>query len=74
MVGVVFNEMKGVYTQPDNIMGRVTQQVSNLFNSVFILVLSSVGGFAYVFCHALHDSTLELCHCNLIQLLYQPVN
>jgi hypothetical protein len=51
--------MKGVYSQPDNIMGRVTQQVSNLFNSVFNLALSSVGDFAYVFCHALHDSTLE---------------
>ncbi|KAG7011662.1 Presequence protease 1, chloroplastic/mitochondrial, partial [Cucurbita argyrosperma subsp. argyrosperma] len=24
--GVVFNEMKGVYSQPDNILGRVTQQ------------------------------------------------
>ncbi|PUZ77749.1 hypothetical protein GQ55_1G398800 [Panicum hallii var. hallii] len=24
--GVVFNEMKGVYSQPDNIMGRVSQQ------------------------------------------------
>uniref|UniRef100_A0ACD5ZJ08 Uncharacterized protein n=1 Tax=Avena sativa TaxID=4498 RepID=A0ACD5ZJ08_AVESA len=24
--GVVFNEMKGVYSQPDNIMGRITQQ------------------------------------------------
>ncbi|KAL4196966.1 hypothetical protein AMTRI_Chr04g248910 [Amborella trichopoda] len=25
--GVVFNEMKGVYSQPDNIMGRISQQV-----------------------------------------------
>ncbi|WOL19992.1 presequence protease 1, chloroplastic/mitochondrial isoform X2 [Canna indica] len=24
--GVVFNEMKGVYSQPDNILGRITQQ------------------------------------------------
>ncbi|KAG6468251.1 hypothetical protein ZIOFF_072824 [Zingiber officinale] len=24
--GVVFNEMKGIYSQPDNILGRVTQQ------------------------------------------------
>ncbi|XP_052194303.1 presequence protease 1, chloroplastic/mitochondrial-like isoform X2 [Diospyros lotus] len=24
--GVVFNEMKGVYSQPDNIMGRISQQ------------------------------------------------
>ncbi|KAF7126753.1 hypothetical protein RHSIM_Rhsim11G0167000 [Rhododendron simsii] len=28
--GVVFNEMKGVYSQPDNIMGRITQQASIL--------------------------------------------
>jgi len=27
-LGVVFNEMKGVYSQPDNIMGRVSQQVN----------------------------------------------
>lgn len=26
MVGVVFNEMKGVYSQPDNILGRASQQ------------------------------------------------
>jgi Zn-dependent M16 (insulinase) family peptidase len=28
ILGVVFNEMKGVYSQPDNIMGRVSQQVN----------------------------------------------
>jgi hypothetical protein len=27
--GVVFNEMKGVYSQPDNVLGRVSQQVCN---------------------------------------------
>jgi predicted Zn-dependent peptidase len=26
--GVVFNEMKGVYSQPDNVLGRVSQQAS----------------------------------------------
>lgn len=26
--GVVFNEMKGVYSQPDNLLGRISQQVS----------------------------------------------
>ncbi|CAN6927562.1 unnamed protein product [Brassica oleracea] len=26
--GVVFNEMKGVYSQPDNILGRITQQAN----------------------------------------------
>ncbi|AAG13049.1 Putative zinc metalloprotease [Arabidopsis thaliana] len=29
--GVVFNEMKGVYSQPDNILGRVTQQAKNTY-------------------------------------------
>lgn len=28
--GVVFNEMKGVYSQPDNVLGRVSQQVRAL--------------------------------------------
>ena len=28
VLGVIFNEMKGVYSQPDNIMGRVSQQVN----------------------------------------------
>jgi hypothetical protein len=28
IAGVVFNEMKGVYSQPDNVLGRVSQQVS----------------------------------------------
>ena len=28
--GVVFNEMKGVYSQPDNILGRAAQQASPL--------------------------------------------
>ncbi|KAE9447212.1 hypothetical protein C3L33_20907, partial [Rhododendron williamsianum] len=31
--GVVFNEMKGVYSQPDNIMGRITQQARIEFYS-----------------------------------------
>lgn len=26
--GVVFNEMKGVYSQPDSILGRTSQQAS----------------------------------------------
>jgi hypothetical protein len=26
--GVVFNEMKGVYSQPDNVLGRISQQAS----------------------------------------------
>ncbi|OAY78579.1 Presequence protease 1, chloroplastic/mitochondrial [Ananas comosus] len=30
--GVVFNEMKGVYSQPDNILGRVAQQASSLLH------------------------------------------
>ncbi|PON69124.1 S-ribosylhomocysteinase (LuxS) [Parasponia andersonii] len=30
--GVVFNEMKGVYSQPDNILGRTAQQASFLFS------------------------------------------
>ena len=30
IVGVVFNEMKGVYSQPDNILGRTAQQASSL--------------------------------------------
>ncbi|KAF3521612.1 hypothetical protein F2Q69_00046612 [Brassica cretica] len=29
--GVVFNEMKGVYSQPDNILGRITQQAKNTY-------------------------------------------
>ena len=29
--GVVFNEMKGVYSQPDNILGRAAQQASSPF-------------------------------------------
>lgn len=29
-LGVVFNEMKGVYSQPDNVLGRVSQQVGAL--------------------------------------------
>ncbi|EEF43713.1 zinc metalloprotease, putative [Ricinus communis] len=29
--GVVFNEMKGVYSQPDNILGRTAQQAISLF-------------------------------------------
>jgi Zn-dependent M16 (insulinase) family peptidase len=28
ITGVVFNEMKGVYSQPDNVLGRVSQQAS----------------------------------------------
>lgn len=30
--GVVFNEMKGVYSQPDNILGRTSQQVNLIIN------------------------------------------
>ncbi|KAF2582988.1 hypothetical protein F2Q68_00003156 [Brassica cretica] len=29
--GVVFNEMKGVYSQPDNILGRIAQQANNTY-------------------------------------------
>ncbi|KAK9942150.1 hypothetical protein M0R45_007833 [Rubus argutus] len=29
--GVVFNEMKGVYSQPDNILGRLAQQANNTY-------------------------------------------
>lgn len=36
--GVVFNEMKGVYSQPDNILGRTAQQVS-LLSSVYLYLL-----------------------------------
>lgn len=38
--GVVFNEMKGVYSQPDNILGRITQQASFDSNSFFYQSLS----------------------------------
>lgn len=31
--GVVFNEMKGVYSQPDNILGRASQQVRPVYIS-----------------------------------------
>ncbi|THG05826.1 hypothetical protein TEA_026437 [Camellia sinensis var. sinensis] len=33
--GVVFNEMKGVYSQPDNILGRASQQASILLLAIF---------------------------------------
>uniref|UniRef100_A0A2N9HZQ4 Peptidase M16C associated domain-containing protein n=1 Tax=Fagus sylvatica TaxID=28930 RepID=A0A2N9HZQ4_FAGSY len=33
--GVVFNEMKGVYSQPDNILGRAAQQASPLSIALF---------------------------------------
>lgn len=29
--GVVFNEMKGVYSQPESVLGRITQQVGTWF-------------------------------------------
>ncbi|OMO63192.1 hypothetical protein COLO4_32675 [Corchorus olitorius] len=29
--GVVFNEMKGVYSQPDNLLGRTAQQANNTY-------------------------------------------
>ncbi|OAP17027.1 hypothetical protein AXX17_AT1G43810 [Arabidopsis thaliana] len=34
--GVVFNEMKGVYSQPDNILGRVTQQANFDCSLIFL--------------------------------------
>ena len=36
--GVVFNEMKGVYSQPDNILGRTAQQASFFFSWPFVYV------------------------------------
>ncbi|KAB5561241.1 hypothetical protein DKX38_006198 [Salix brachista] len=33
--GVVFNEMKGVYSQPDNILGRAAQQASSPISNCF---------------------------------------
>lgn len=36
IVGVVFNEMKGVYSQPDNILGRTAQQASSFLVQLFI--------------------------------------
>ncbi|KAK6946132.1 Peptidase M16C associated [Dillenia turbinata] len=33
--GVVFNEMKGVYSQPDNLLGRTAQQASFLLLALF---------------------------------------
>ena len=35
-LGVVFNEMKGVYSQPDNILGRAAQQASLLYIVLYI--------------------------------------
>jgi Zn-dependent M16 (insulinase) family peptidase len=40
--GVVFNEMKGVYSQPDNILGRAAQQASFYFYFFKLFVLSSL--------------------------------
>jgi len=40
--GVVFNEMKGVYSQPDNILGRASQQASFLMACPFLILLYSV--------------------------------
>ncbi|KHN30412.1 Presequence protease 2, chloroplastic/mitochondrial [Glycine soja] len=38
--GVVFNEMKGVYSQPDNILGRAAQQASFLMACPFLIFIS----------------------------------
>uniref|UniRef100_A0A6N2L3X6 Peptidase M16 N-terminal domain-containing protein n=1 Tax=Salix viminalis TaxID=40686 RepID=A0A6N2L3X6_SALVM len=40
--GVVFNEMKGVYSQPDNILGRTAQLASSLFSNCLILLISAL--------------------------------
>ncbi|KAG5061734.1 hypothetical protein JHK87_002763 [Glycine soja] len=37
--GVVFNEMKGVYSQPDNILGRAAQQASFLMACPFLIFM-----------------------------------
>lgn len=42
--GVVFNEMKGVYSQPDNILGRTAQQAS-----FFMACLALLCSFLHVF-------------------------
>ncbi len=48
ITGVVFNEMKGVYSQPDNVLGRVSQQVCNSLamdcSQVFMTYLTAVSG------------------------------
>lgn len=49
--GVVFNEMKGVYSQPDNVLGRTAQQVClslgllplmTLFSTIVIINVKDV--------------------------------
>lgn len=45
--GVVFNEMKGVYSQPDNILGRAAQQASSFY--FFLYFYSSLSFFFLIF-------------------------
>lgn len=40
--GVVFNEMKGVYSQPDNILGRTAQQASSPFLDCLLLLFLNI--------------------------------
>lgn len=54
--GVVFNEMKGVYSQPDNILGRTAQQASLFFVVYlhvpfhFLPVLNKVCILNHIYC------------------------
>lgn len=47
--GVVFNEMKGVYSQPDNILGRTAQQASSLYQILKIYLLMFRLTFVHIF-------------------------
>lgn len=60
--GVVFNEMKGVYSQPDNILGRASQQASFFLYSplsffsepcIFYILPPSVWSFNLFLAHTL---------------------
>lgn len=58
--GVVFNEMKGVYSQPDNILGRASQQASLIFLYFCIELSHFFGSLAFFTCYRLQFSVVIL--------------
>lgn len=48
--GVVFNEMKGVYSQPDNILGRAAQQASFLMACPFLIFMYFAFRYTFLDC------------------------
>ena len=74
LAGVVFNEMKGVYSQPDNILGRTSQQVNMLLTFTLIVYVFSLGRCFLFSSKMLTTQTIWLTlHINLCRLFFQTM-